>query len=402
MLNQILNRTMVIIRNQIDLSWTQYFPNLPLIGWMILITIGLGIASGMNSREFISQFNAGWGIAIGEFALILIPSFTLAAALERQRIDGPPVLLLGMAPFAGAGMVCPDTAYAALSPMIKHNRLSLAFSTYGGFKLLFPAGPLIIATSLGVVDGQLLPYCILVFIPVWAVGLLYARFIEGRTKNIQPEEQTNGGAGSLVFLWPFAILATLLTAGVLFDLSFNSIADFSTNPKGALFITAATALAMVAPSNRRECIEAGVRRAGSLLLIIGAASAFSTFLTTLLPVEAIFVARDGFTTILSLFLLTALFKILQGSSMSTFAAVGPVAAPIVEASQVSPILAVIAICLGSFVAILPNDSFYWLVRGNALQDKTEFQSIMILGGGALLQAIIGMTFIFVIHIFGLV
>jgi len=66
------------------------------------------------------------GYAIGEFALILIPSFVLAAALGRQQIGVPETLSVGLSPAMGAGMVCPDTAYAAVSPMNSRHKLSLA------------------------------------------------------------------------------------------------------------------------------------------------------------------------------------------------------------------------------------------------------------------------------------
>jgi len=95
--------------------------------------------------------------------------------------------------------------------------------------------------------------------------------------------------------------------------------------------------------------------------------------------------------------MTAIFKLLQGSSMSTFAAAGPVAVPIVAASEVSPVVAVIAICLGSFVAILPNDSFYWLIRRSALADETELKATVLLATGSVLQALVGLTILLVFH-----
>ncbi|OOV36421.1 hypothetical protein BV53_00755 [Candidatus Synechococcus spongiarum LMB bulk15N] len=105
--------------------------------------------------------------------------------------------------------------------------------------------------------------------------------------------------------------------------------------------------------------------------------------------------------LLALFMLTAMFKLLQGSSMATFAAIGPVAAPIVATSGISPILAVLAICLGSFVAILPNDSFYWLVRNSALAHHSQIKAIIILGVGSVLQAIVGFAVLLEISIINL-
>jgi GntP family gluconate:H+ symporter len=110
----------------------------------------------------------------------------------------------------------------------------------------------------------------------------------------------------------------------------------------------------------------------------------------MVALDQIVPAGSGVLSLLALFVLTILFKLAQGSSMATFAAIAPVAAPIVAVSGVNSIAAIFAICLGSFVAILPNDSYYWLVRRDALADAKEGRAIWILSGGAILQAVIGM------------
>ncbi|MEO0828978.1 MAG: hypothetical protein AAFY03_00780 [Pseudomonadota bacterium] len=378
-----------------------FLPDWPLPIWMILISLLLGVWSGMPSPDIVSLFNTGWGLALGEFALILIPSFTIAAAIDRQGISAPPNIAVGLAPFLGAGMVCPDTAYAALSPMIKRRKLSMAFGAYAGFKLLLPAGPLIVATSLGVANGKVVAFCVLVFVPVWVAGLLYARAVERRFDGVLDQTRDPGRPHAFALLWPFALLAGLLALGFFVDLSSSPVLDFATNPKGALLLTAVAALSTVKASERRACLESGLRRSGSLLLIIGAASAFSAVLTEIVPIERIFLAQSGGLALVSLFSMTALFKVMQGSSMATFAAVGPVAFPIVEAADVSPVLAVLAVCLGSFIAILPNDSFYWLVRKSALSNRSETTALLLLSGGATLQAVVGFGVVMGLYVLGI-
>jgi len=369
-------------------------PDWPLPVWMILVTLCLFISTGLPAKEIIAGFNTGWGAAIGEFALILIPSFTLAAAIDRMRVEGPPVLSVGLSPLAAAGMVCPDTAYAALTPMSKRRRLEIAFGSFTGFKLLFPAGPLIVATGLGVSDGWMLIACAALFVPVFAAGIVFARVFEET-----PEAGSRDGTGrdgarakaSLSVLVPFAVLCGLLVLGVAFDFSASPVIGFLVNPKGALICAAAVALAMIAGGDRRACLDSGLRRSGSLLVIIGAASAMSAALTLVIPLGSLFEGQNGVLAILSLFALTAAFKVVQGSSMSTFAAVTPIAAPIAAASGLPPVAAVLAVCLGSFVAILPNDSFYWLVRKSALAESAEARATLVLAGGSVLQAGIGLV-----------
>ena len=67
-----------------------FLTGLPFVVWMILTTLLLALVTGHSSKELITLFNAGWGFAIGEFALILLPSFVLAAALERLQIQMGP------------------------------------------------------------------------------------------------------------------------------------------------------------------------------------------------------------------------------------------------------------------------------------------------------------------------
>jgi len=122
-------------------------------------------------------------------------------------------------------------------------------------------------------------------------------------------------------------------------------------------------------------------------------------LAAALPVQDLFTSRGGIAGLLILFALGALLKVTQDSSMATFAAAGPLALPLVAHAGTPPIFAVLAICLGSFIAILPNDSFYHLVRRAALPNQTELRAIATLAGGATLQAAVGLGVLLVLYSF---
>lgn len=377
-----------------------YVPDLPLVVWMVLLTLVLGLAAGMGADEIVGQFNAGFGRALGEFALILLPSFTLAAALSRRNIAsnaaGRTVALAS--PVAGAGMICPDTAYAALSPAAGRYRAYTAFGAYAGFKLLYPAGPLIVAAGLGVTGLQgiepamLLLWGVLLTLPVWAAGAIWVRAVSKDLSAPDATEVTAGTGQLWVSFAPFLVMAGLLILGGVVGPTGIGVLDFLLLPKGALMIAAVLALFQTAADERRACLDSAVRRTGALLLVIGAASALGAVLTGLVTLDQWVPQGDGALTLTVLFALTVLFKLAQGSSMATFAAIAPVAAPIVLGSGVNETAAVFAICLGSFVAILPNDSYYWLVRRDALEgEKSEGRAIGILAGGAVVQALVGMA-----------
>lgn len=390
---------MILMKNEEDgverilstgVALRAFLPSLPLPVWMMLIAILFGLACNMPAPELIGTFNDGFGRALGEFALILLPSFTLAAAMEQQQLRTGGLIASAAAPFAGAGMICPDTAFAALSPIAGSRKLEVAFGAYSGFKLLYPAGPLIVATGLGIEDDGVVMAGVALLFPVWAAGLFWAR-MSGTRATQASEPSAPGAAGrGLLPLLPFGILAGLLIVGATTDLAQLHLLDYATRPKGALLIAALSALAMLESDKWRPCLDAAVRRTGSLLFLIGSASALGVILTANVSIAGILPNAGGLAGILGLFLLSALFKLLQGSSMATFAAVAPVAAPIVADMALPGIASVYAICLGSLVAILPNDSFYWLARSTCFDQKAgPDRSLTVLATGSLIQALTG-------------
>lgn len=369
--------------------------DMPLVICMVILSLTMGLVSGMSAGQLVETFNIGFGRALGEFALILLPSFVLAAAMARDQSNPGTGVAAVMSPIAGAWMICPDTAYAALSPIAGSQKMTVAFGSYAGFKLLYPAGPLIVATGLGGGDAQLALYGAVLLLPVFLVSVIWVKMtlpapVVGAVASVQ-------NLPAVRPLFPFLVLAVLLAIGAMTDGSAWPVFEFLTLPKGALWVAAVVALADVPGAERRDCMDRSVRRTGSLLLVIGAASVFGAMVTRLIPMDDVFPTGTGTMAIIGLFALSAMFKLAQGSSMASFAAIAPVAAPIVAGLHMSQTAAVFAICLGSFVAILPNDSFYWLVRRDALADVDRDEwAIFILAGGATLQAVTGLIIVIVL------
>jgi GntP family gluconate:H+ symporter len=364
--------------------------SLPQPIWLILFALALGLAHGLGAPALIKTFGAGFGRALGDFALILIPSFVLAACLARQALNGAPRVASAIAPLTAAGMVCPDTAYAALASVAKHRKLSVAFGSHAGYRLLFPAGPLIVATGLGIDSSGLLVIGLALLIPVWLTGELWARFRSSSARGGLPAGTSVRSMEMLRAFLPLVVLGILLILGGVLKPTSIPFLDFITRPKGALLVAAALAVWMTDPARRRESLDAAMSRSASLLLVVGAASAFGLMLTTALPISQWVPSGSmGATMLLALFAITAVFKVAYGSSTVTLATVTPVLAPVILASGISPAAAVFAICLGSLV-IIPTDSFYWLVRSDALAEQGERSAIFTLGGGAVLQALAGL------------
>jgi GntP family gluconate:H+ symporter len=203
-------------------------------------------------------------------------------------------------------------------------------------------------------------------------------------------------------LMPLFVLGGLLIVGGLLNLKAYPVLDFISHPKGALFVAAALALVVTNPENRRECVDTAMRRTGWLLIVIGAASAFGGMISHFVSLDQLLPATTSpVGVIIALFLMTMVIKTIYGSALATFATAAALLAPIVHASTISPIAAVFAICLGSF-AILPTDSYYWLVRSDALGQCNERSALITMSGGAALQGIAGFVILLGMYMAGLV
>jgi len=194
-----------------------------------------------------------------------------------------------------------------------------------------------------------------------------------------------------------------LTLGWTLDLAAWPVIDFLTQPKGALLSAAIWSYFDAPVEHRREGVESAMRRTSGLLIVVGAASAMGAMATAVFPIDGLLSGISGHAAaLIGLFVIAAMMKLLQGSSMATFVAVAPLVLPIVEHMEISPIAAIYAICLGSFVAILPNDSYYWIVRSDALEQQSDGAAIRRLAGASICQALTGLALLLLFLRFGLV
>lgn len=350
-----------------------------------------------DGATFFSIFNRNFAGSLGYFCMILLPSFLMASCLAKLELPEMGLLTKVVAPFSGAGMICPDTAYAAVSPMAGAQKRSVVLGTYAGFKLLPPAGPLIIATALGLNDPGLLLPGFLLLIPVWISGELFLKLFDKPEKK-EPFKSSN--SGFKVFI-PLIVTAIFIVFGIVFaERPKPLFISLMGHPAGALLIGGITAWLMVPVNDRKACMESALDSTGRLVLLIGLSTALGRSLAAVLPVQQIFNAVSAQYVVLTLFFCAAVFKSIQGSSMATFAAVAPVTEPIINAAGISPALAVYSLALGSFVCILPNDSFYWLSRQDAYKDETDLKATIMISSGSVLQAVVGLLSLFVLNAAG--
>ena len=378
-------------------------PRIPLPLVMILLSILTALVTNMGDAAFIAAFSKGFGRSLGYFAILLLSSFFIAAAIGKGGTASLGRLSAFVSPFTGAAMVCPDTSYATLSPMAGNYRSHVSVGSYAGFKLLVPAGPLIVGVALAADVGspRFIFLGLALTISTVIAGLLWLSFVN-RSSGPRPAVSSPAEAKfvrtlrlqTTKRLLPLLCLAALLVAGFMLNSSANTVLRFFTSPVGALVGTSVLTYAMISPEIRRECLESAMRRSASLLLVIGSAMALGEILTETLSLEDIATYFQGqhssLVLIIFLFAVTSLFKVLNGSSMATFAAVPPLLSPVIANSSISLETAVYAICLGSFVAALPNDSYFWLTQPNDGAVSGEGRPDFTFAGVSIIQGLVGL------------
>jgi GntP family gluconate:H+ symporter len=392
------NKQKSSITKRISLQITHI--SLPLA--MILLSVVTALSTGMDDAEFIAAFNKGYGLNMGYFTIILLCSFFLAAAISKGGAFSLGRLSAVVSPFTGAAMVCPDTSYATLSPIARDFRSYISVGSYAGFKLLVPAGPLIIGVALSVDVGKpgFILLGIALMIPTVIAGLFWLMFmgklnpVKNSSDSIAQSDITPTLFQVIRRLFPLLCLAILLLIGFTLDLTTKPILKFFTSPVGALIATSILTYGLIAPELRRECLESTMRRTAPLLLVIGSATALGVILAKALSLGEISTffhdKHSSLVLVVILFGVAALFKVINGSSLATFAAVPPILSPVIAGSLIDPNIAVYAICLGSFIAVLPNDSYFWLTQPNEAAASGQSKPDFTFTGVSIVQGLVGL------------
>lgn len=388
------------------MRWCKHhIPALPLPVLMLLATVVIALSQGMDDARFVRTLNEAFGRNMGYFAVIFLASFFIAAAISTTKNIRLGHWSTAISPFTGAAMVCPDTSYATLLSVSQGVRWHTAIGSYAGFKLLVPAGPLMIgiALSADVHAPRFILTGLALTLITMVVGLACLRLNAWDTTGTTPDSSLPStpphthaqrrGWSTVQALFPLVCLATLLATGFTHLFAGLPTVQWMTSPIGALIVTAVVTYFWIPSGHRTECITSALRRTAPLLLMIGAATAFGGMLVSVIPMPLWNSQQNDSHAVIvvlaMLFGITALFKVVNGSSLATFAAVPAVLLPWVQASGIDSTVATYAICLGSFVAILPNDSYFWLTQAQNTGTQQQAPVSYMLTGISVVQGVAG-------------
>lgn len=380
---------------------------------ILLIGISLGLISGLNPSDVVRLAIEGAGNTLGYIALIVLFATIIGEISEKTgsaiTISDSITHLVGntRAPLAIAltgyllaiPVMCNDTAFIILAPIAQALTfgggfqqatfsIALAAGAYTSFKLVFPAAPLYPTTIFGADAGRVLALGLIVSIPVFILGILWAyrycdRFSSSKSYLFSYEELKRKypklPSAVSSYLPIFMPLALILFKS-LFDAFFaqgtliREVFDFLGNPVIALLVGVLVALIIAGRRTPRDTLSGwvsnGVKRSSSILAIVGAGGAFGKILeaTGLGLFIGNRILTAGAPSILVPFLVAAAIKTAQGSSVVTMITAPSIILPMLPALNISPVVATLAVSAGALICVNVNDSFFWVVTGFSEMD----------------------------------
>lgn len=377
---------------------------------LIAVSVLMGLALALPSSIIVKDIVEGFGGTLGYVGLIALAACIVGELLKETGATivisesilkffgrSRSALAVGTAGYLVAPPVtCNDTAFLILSPVARSLgsagsysatfvSLALAAGAYTSFKLVFPAAPLYAATMFHADLAEVILLGFLVSIPVFAVGLLwmyaYTRYGSRHaapllSQSSSEQSQTNSEKlPSAIEAYSIIVVPLILIVGRAFLAAHipeasgaRAIIDFVGHPIVAM-LTAVGVAMIVARTHPSEEVSRwvgdGVARGASIIAIVGAGGVLGKILIDanmgMMLVSSI--AGVGISGALTIFLVAAVIKTAQGSSVVTMVTAPSIVLPLLPSLGISPTLATLLVCAGAMVSVHVNDSYFWVVTG---------------------------------------
>lgn len=377
---------------------------------LIAMSVAMGLVLGLPPSVIVNDVVEGFGGILGYVGLITLAACIVGELLKETgativisesilKLLGKSrsLLAVGAAGYLVAPPVnCNDTAFLVLSPVARalgnagcystaFVSLALAAGAYTSFKLVFPAAPLYAATMFQANLAEVIVLGFLVSIPVFAIGLLwthaYMRYGSNRDPRtcspLSDEQSQNSHEKLPSVIESYGIIAiplALILGRALVD-AYSSEAngirasiDFLGHPVVAMLIAASVGLfaARAYPREKvSQWVSDGVARGASIIAIVGGGGVLGRILVDadMGRILVSSIAGIGVSGALTIFLVAAVIKTAQGSSVVTMVTAPSILLPMLPSLGVSPTLATLLVCAGAMISLHVNDSYFWVVTG---------------------------------------
>jgi gluconate:H+ symporter, GntP family len=413
---------------------TQWRPLHPFLVLVVLAT-AFGTIAGYPTSQLGSAFGSGFaekfyspGLVIVAAALIagLAESTTasdrLMAAIDRTRSLGSGVIAAGLGLIAGLA-ASPAAAFALLTPLLRpivgkgQSRerdtlaMALAISASHGLAVLTPV-PIAAAAIIGADWDRVALFGVPLAVLLAAFGVLFARWASPAGAIVEPS-RPQPGAEKPSKGYPLVLIAAIAIPLAL--LIVQSVGEMPSEPFGGgtkrelvigvgrplILFLVGVGIMTVGHLRRSFSLFADARWTGrifgdiaGLLLIVSAAGGLQrlcqqTGMAEVLG-ERLLAWHLGPFGVLIPFLIAAVMKTLQGSSLvaaiTAAGMVGPIVLPLGLADSSGKALAALAVGAGAMTVSHINDEYFWLVADCA--GLTPLRGLARFSAGTLLQGLI--------------
>ena len=406
---------------------------------LLITSMALGLAAGMNPPAVLTSIQKGFGEALGFIACVLGLGAMIGVYIEssgggrvladwllekfgRERAVWAVLLasfLVGLPLFF-------EVAFIVLIPVIwsltKESKKSMLFfgmpmataMTVAHALVPLHPGPAAAAQLLGADFGKATLYGTALCIPmIIAGGIVYGGWIAKRlfiplpAFADQPEVVRNGKPPSVGLVILLLILPVLLIAATAIPgISDNKAVQFLGHPFTALTVTALAAMiflgAMVGLDRTKiaKLANDSLLPIGSLLFIMGAGGGLKQIIvdTGAGATMGKLLASSHVSLLLVAFLMSGLMRLAQGSATVAILTSAGIIAPMAKvATGYRPEMVYLAVCCGGTMISHVNDAGFWIV--NQYFGMTVAQSLKTWTTAKFAVAILGIGIILLVQAF---
>ncbi len=375
---------------------------------LLIASMALGLAAGMQPDRILKSIQNGFGDALGFIAVVVGLGAMIGQFLEhsgggraladwllerfgKERAAWALLIaafLVGLPIFFEVGVVILGPLVWSLSRETKRSQLFYALPMLAALTVthsLVPPHPAPAAAAqlLGGDLGHTILYGIAVALPMTLIaGLIYGPWIARRMyvpvpETAPPEPPPTGTIAppAVPFVVLLLVLPVLLIFGAtvanLAHLPFHSAAVFFGHPFTALTITALVAMYFF--GMRRGLTRAAAARMaaeslapmGALLCIMGGGGAFKQVIVDsgVGAYAGKLLIASSVSPLVVAYLIAAAMRLAQGSATVAIITAAGIVAPIVKGIPgYSPDILILALCVGGVGYSHVNDSGFWLVN----------------------------------------
>jgi GntP family gluconate:H+ symporter len=275
-------------------------------------------------------------------------------------------------------------------------------------------GPIGVAFMFKIDLGQFMLLSVLLAIPIAGVALIFIRYYSKKFSNFSStnfiEENIDEQKLPSIFnsFMPICLPILLIISNAIIpflniNTQINQIMNFLGNPVIAIGIGLLWALATLClDKNKDEVIllsDKSLSSAASIIFVTGAGGALGHVLSISEAGKtlATTLTQTSLPLIILPFLISAILKILQGSSTVAMLTSAAICSPILLDTNLNPILAAMSCTVGGMFASHFNDSYFWVLCKNLNINNSKHQlkywtnlSILMSLSGLLILIIINM------------